>query len=262
MGGKYKKRVFISFDSICPMKCKHCYTYELDLRKKERNVDELVNSLDGKEFDVIYVSKSYENFYNERKGIDLCNALWDKFRKDIFVITRRFLTDQGVEQLADLNERMMKSGNRLYLGISVSAIESSFVVEDQEHCSSTIERLQNLKRAKKYGIKTLLIIRPLLPTNMIPVEEPLELIRRSKDFIDAVISSGLIVTDKIQKNLNCDRKDMKYLEYGDSAYLADLQSESVKYVDVRSEIEELRKYCVENGVAFFEHSMTALNAIG
>lgn len=262
MDDKYKKRVFISFDSTCPMKCKHCYTYELDLIKKGRNIDELVNSLEEKEFDVIYVSKSYENFYDERKGIELCNALWNRFHKDIFIITRRFLSDQGVEQLADLNERMMKSRNKLYFGISASAMESSFVVEDKIQCPSAIERLQNLKRAKEYGIKTILIIRPLLPENMVPVEEPLELIRRSKDFIDAVISSGLIVTDKILKNLNCGRKDIKYLEYGDSAYLADLQSESVKYVDVKSEIEELRKYCVENGVVFFEHSMPALNAIG
>ena len=261
MADKYKKRVFISFDSTCPMKCKHCYTYELDLQKKERSIAELVNSLEGKEFDVIYVSKSYENFYNEEKGIDLCNALWNRFHKDIFIITRRFLTDQGMEQLADLNERMSQSGNRLYFGISVLAMESSFEVENIEHCPSALERLQNLKRAKEYGLKTILIVRPLLPANIIPLEEPMELIRQSKDFIDAVISSGLIVTDKILKNLNYDRKDIKYLEYGDSAYLADLQGKSVKYVDVRSEIEELRRYCTENGLAFFEHSMPALNAL-
>ena len=128
---KYEKRVFVSYDTICPMKCKHCYTYELELREKPRTADELVKSLTDEIFDIIYVSKSYENFYDEEKGILLCESLWEKFHKDIFIITRRRLSDSTLAALARLNQQMRIKGNGLYLGVSVSANDSASILENQ-----------------------------------------------------------------------------------------------------------------------------------
>ena len=72
----YKTRVMVSFDGYCPLHCKHCYTYELHHQlKKQRTVDEIVESISGKQFDIIYVSQSYENFQKEEDGIELCKAL-------------------------------------------------------------------------------------------------------------------------------------------------------------------------------------------
>lgn len=258
---KYEKRVFVSYDTICPMKCKHCYTYELELREKPRTADELVKSLTDEIFDIIYVSKSYENFYDEEKGILLCESLWEKFHKDIFIITRRRLSDSTLAALARLNQQMRIKGNGLYLGVSVSANDSASILENQNFCPTSLERISNLERAKASGIKTLLLLRPLLPDNIIPVEEPLQLIEKSKEFVDAVISSGLIVTDQILHRMNLSQDNLKYLEKGDSDYLADLHSHSIRYVDVREEIQKLRECCSKNKVPFFEHSMPALNGI-
>lgn len=261
MGNKYRRRVFISYDNVCPMKCKHCYTYELKLRDKERNVDQLLTSISDKDFDIIYLSKSYENFYKEKRGIVLCKALWEQFHKDIFIITRKKLSDEAIKELAELNHHMKESGNGLYLGVSISAIQSSSILENQNYCSKAIDRLSNLERAKKIGIKTVLVLRPLFPDNIISVEEPLSLIEKSKSYIDAVVTSGLIVTDKILYNLNLKQSDMNYLEEGDSDYLADMQSDSIKYVDVRSEIKRIKESCCDKNIPFFEHSLPALNAI-
>lgn len=261
MENKYKRRVFVSFDAACPMKCKHCYTYELKQRNKQRNIDELVDSLVEECFDIIYVSKSYENFYDEKRGLLLCKALWERFHKDIFIITRRRLDDTTIEKLAQLNSEMRLNGSGLYLGVSASAMESASLLENQDFCPTVLERMSNLKRAKDLGIKTVLLLRPLLPDNIISIEEPLCLVEKSKGFVDVVISSGLIVTDKILHSLNLNQTDMKYLERGDSDYLADLHSDSIRYVDAQDEIQKIRECCKNNRIPFFEHSMPALNAI-
>lgn len=49
-------------------------------------------------------------------------------------------------------------------------------------CPTSSDRISNLERAKSSGIKTLLLLRPLLPDNIIPVEEPIQLIEKSKNF--------------------------------------------------------------------------------
>lgn len=252
---KYEKRVFVSYDTICPMKCKHCYTYELELREKQRTTDELVKSLTDETFDIIYVSKSYENFYDEKKGLLLCESLWKQFHKDIFIITRKRLSDSTISVLARLNQQMRINGNGLYLGVSVSATDSISILENQDFCPNSLDRISNLERAKAAGIKTLLLLRPLLPDNIIPVKEPLQLIEKSKNFVDGVISSGLIVTDQILHRMNLKKDDLKYLEKGDSDYLADLHSNSIRYVDVCVEIQKLRECCLKNEIPFFEHSM-------
>ena len=261
MESKYNNRVFISYDMACPMKCKHCYTYELKQRRKQRNVDELVESLADECFDIIYMSKSYENFYDEKKGLLLCEALWQRFHKDIFIITRRLLSNTIIEELAQLNREMRLKGNGLYLGVSASATKSGAFLESQEFCPTAMDRLYNLERAKALEIKTVLLLRPIFPDNIISVEEPLQLIEKSKDFVDAIISSGLIVTDKILNSLNLKQSNMKYLENGDSDYLADLESDSIRYVDVHNEIQKVKECCQNNKLPFFEHSMPALNSI-
>ena len=90
---RYQNRVLVSFDGICPMKCKHCYTYELNLASKNRSIDQIVLDLNDKKFDVIYLSQSYENFFDEKKGIELVRKLYDCYQKDIFIITSSYLTD-------------------------------------------------------------------------------------------------------------------------------------------------------------------------
>lgn len=258
----YKTRVMVSFDGYCPLHCKHCYTYELHHQlKKQRTVDEIVESISGKQFDIIYVSQSYENFQKEEDGIELCKALYDRYRKDIFIITRSRLRGEAINQLYELNKKMNDNGNHLFLAVSVCAGKSYGITESINLCPTPEARLENLKQAHECQINTLLIIRPLFPDTIIPVQECIQMIQKAKSYIDVVISSGLIVTQKIEEKLHLANKNIKYSVNGDSEYLANLNKEGVKYLDVEEELKKIELCCKKNAIPFYLHSMPALNHI-
>lgn len=256
---KYQKRAFISFDGYCPMNCRHCYTYELEQRMNTRTDIELIEELEQREFDIIYLSQTYENFYEEEKGIDLCKQLYQKYKKDIYIITRSKLSEKSISTLAELNNNMKKNNNQLYFAVSVCANESYGITEDVSRCPSPEERLEKLKQLHEKGVSTILLIRPLFPNQIISVEESKFLIEKSKEYINAVISSGLAVTDRILKKLGMSADKLTFLQNGDSDYLANLKKEQVRYLDVEEELMELETYCDKMKIPFFRHSLPALN---
>lgn len=256
---KYQKRVFVSFDGYCPMRCRHCYTYELANREHSRSCQKLVDDLMEKEFDVIYLSQTYENFFEEQKGIDLCKALYQKYEKDIYIITRSRLSEEGVAALSVLNQNMRKRGNKLYFAVSVCGNESYGITEDIFKCPTPLERLDNLRRLHEKRISTILLVRPLFPDQIIRLAECKALVNMASGYADAVISSGLVVTDVIIKRLGLNTAVLKYGKNGNSDYLANINSEQVRYLDVERELTELGSYCESLRLPFFKHSMPALN---
>lgn len=257
----YKTRVMVSFDGDCPLHCKHCYTYELQKTKKQRNMKEIVSDISGKQFDIIYVSQSYENFQSGEEGIALCKALYECYKKDIFIITRSELKETILNQMQELNKEMNRNGHCLFLAVSVCADESYGITETIDLCPAPEIRLENLKKAHERGIKTLLLVRPVFPDTVIPVKECIQLIEKSKNYISAVVSSGLIVTKRIEERLDLKDKNVKYLANGDSEYLADLDRENVRYLDVKEELKAIESYCQKSQIPFFLHSMPALNYV-
>ncbi len=61
--------------------CKLCYTFGLNEDNKNLTAEDIVDSLEGKIFDVIYVSHNKENFIDPSKGIDLCRKLFSDITK-------------------------------------------------------------------------------------------------------------------------------------------------------------------------------------
>lgn len=261
MRSNYTKREMVSFDGRCPLQCKYCYTYDLQENFQHRSIEELVCSIDEKEFDILYFSQTYENFWVQKEGLYFCEELYRKYKKDIFIITKSLLNDNSILRLADLNRQMKNNGNQLYLGVSVCANESYGEVEQKGLCPSPIERISNLERGYRQGIKTLLLLRPIFPDNIVPVRECLDLIGRIKSEVCAVVSSGLITTPNNLKELRLERESLRYLENGDSNYLANIEREKVSFVNVEDELKIIQNYCQEQKIPFFRHSIPALNNI-
>lgn len=262
MKNKYIKRSMISFDGRCPLRCKYCYTYDLECSEKKRNIEELVNSLSKQNCDIIYVSQTFENFYDQDAGIRLCRDLYLKYKKDIFIITKSCLTDQSILKLAELNALMKENGSQLYFGESVCSDNSYTRVEDERWCPSPAERLSNLERLQPWGIKTLLILRPVFPAEIIPIEECTNLIKKAAPYINAVVSSGLIVTSNVLLNLGIRNNTILYMDNGDTDYLANIDKAKIKFVDVKNEMKIIQEYCEKLNVPFFTHTLPALNNIG
>jgi len=252
-----KTRELVSFDGPCPYKCKHCYTFGLNEKCENLSSEDIIKSLEGKNFDVIYVSHNKENFIVPTKGIDLCRKLFNKYHKDIIAITRNVFNEDELDDFSRLNDEMNRNGKILCLAVSIPALESVGVTEGEGLIPTPQKRIDFLKRAKAKGLRTVLVIRPLFPDKFIPISEPLQLIEECKDFVDCVLSSGLAVNDAILKQLEMKESDFNYLDGDNSNYLIGAIG-NAKYIDVKKEIQQLKEKCKSLNIHMFDHSLEAL----
>ena len=259
-------RKLVSFDGHCPVNCKHCYThdfvYETEINPDYGQINDLVSSLDdGKDFDVIYVSRRRENFIDESAGIELIKQLYRKYKKHILVITRMNLTKTCIDQLAQINCAMMTEGKRLVVAISIAADSSYNTIEDSQHIASPRDRCEALKKTHEAGIQTILMARPILPNSIIPTREIIELIIEYKQSIDVVVSSGLAVNHRILSRLNKTEKDFIYLPGDNTEFLIGSEAKGIRYVDVSKELASIKESCIKIKIPFYTHSIQALNQL-
>lgn len=254
-----KKREIVSFDGPCPYNCKHCYTFGLNESVKNTSIQDIVDSLEGKDFDVIYVSHNKENFLNPSEGIKLCEELYKKYGKDMIAITRNVFNDEELDKLAELSKKMKENDKMFFLAVSIPAKESINITEGNGLIPTPSDRLDFLKRANSKGIKTILVIRPLYPNHIIPVKEALDLIDESYHFIDCVLASGLAVNKSVLSQLNMTEDQFKYLDGDNSNYLIGAVSGDTKYIDVSEELSKIKDKCNTLNIPFFDHSLSAIN---
>lgn len=255
------KRSIISFDGICPMNCRHCYTYDLEDNKEIKTIETILKEIENEESDIIYISRRYENFFIESAGLKLTRSAFEKYHKHIFIITRCNLTDECINDLAQLMNEMKEYGKKLVIAISIPAMMSYSITEDSNAISSPEERCEVIKRIYNQGIPVIAMLRPVYPDSIIPVEELKRIIDNVSGNVDAVVSSGLAVNEEIKKRLNMENVIFKYLEDNSQNYLVGSEAKNIKYIDVNEELGVLSDYCKNKGIPFFTHSMEALNYI-
>lgn len=253
-----KKRAFVSFDELCPYQCKHCYTYGIH-RKNNRTVDEIVDSISAEEFDIIYVSQKTDNFSNPARGIDLCERLFSRYQKDLFIITRNAFAEDDLSALLKLKQRMEKSARRLFVAVSLNATESIHISEDIEKACTPEKRIEFVKELSQKGFNPILMLRPVFPDRLIPVRECLQLVEKLNAYISCVVTSGLGINQDILGRLGLDESDFTFLK--DQEYLNGAIECEIQFVDVTYELQKITNKCNDIGVPVFLHSMPALNYV-
>ncbi len=255
----FSNRVIVSFEGRCEMNCKHCFALEQESNYMKNDIDIIVNSLFDKEFDIIYVSHNKENFFHASDGVNLCERLYEKYGKDICITSRCVLNDEMFNRIVLLNDKMKKKGKRIYWCESVPAVQSASIIEDLSIVPSPEERINFLGKLKINGVFAILSIRPLFPSEVIPNEEIRQLVQMALNRVDAIITGGLITTEEIDRRLDLNQDNWKFLENNDSEYLVGAINKNARFVDVRNEILYLRDCCEACGIKFFEHSLQAVN---
>lgn len=256
---KIHNREFVSFDGLCPYQCKHCFSFNLDHPKQMRTPKEIVDSLAGKNFDVVYVSQKKENFVNPDDGLHLCEKIFDKYGCNIVIITRNIFNPTQIQRLISLNHHMKKAGKFLFIGVSVVGLDSSSITENLSIIPSPEDRIHFAKQIYCMGIESMLLIRPLFPDKIIPFEELKKTIDMVAGNISCVLSGALMINENISKKLNMHESNLTFFDGGESEYLKGAISERMKFVDVRNEMSQLKNYCSKKNVPFFEHSIPAIN---
>lgn len=251
-----KKRAFVSFDEPCLFQCKHCYTYAIK-RGHIRTADEIVNSISDEAFDVIYVSQKTDNFSDPNRGLELCEKLFSRYKKDLFIITRNAFCDSEIERLCKLKERMDSCSTNLYIAISLNALDSNGICEDVHRVCTPEKRIEFIKRLSQKDFKPILMLRPVFPDNIIPVNECLEIIDSCAPYVSCVVSSELGINNDVLKRLALSKTDFCYLK--NQEYLQGAIDCEINFIDVRKELSIIQKECEKLNCHFFSHSMPALN---
>lgn len=253
------RREIVSFKGKCPLKCKHCFACEIvDEDEKEDEIQDVVDSLTGKRFDVVYVSHYKENFYNPQKGIELCEEIYKKYKCDICVTTRCILTSDLLLRVNELNDNMRENGNKLTFCISIPAYDSYNLFENDIIVPTPQQRIDFAGQLKNSGVTTIVTIRPMFPSLIVPNSEVCKIVDNCAGKVDAILTGGLYVSDNIIERLNISEDNLPYLENTDSEYLIGVEKK-FKAVNVNAEIDTLRDYCRKRDIPFFKHSMDALN---
>ena len=250
------KRALVSFQGPCPLKCKHCYTPELN-RASLSDTKDVVNSIKGTDAEIIYVSHDYENFYNQGKGIELCEKLFDKYHTHLMIITRMNLDDDIIKRLSALSVRMENEEKRLIFAESIFATDS-YRISESEICAPPRARIETLKKVKAKGIPTILMLRPVFPEKYVCLDEYKELLDSVKGYVNAVVTSGLIVTERILETLRIS-DEMDYGVNLGSEYLSSL--ENTNYVNVENELKFIVNECRKRNLRCYLHSMNVVEEI-
>ncbi len=251
-------RAFASFDGVCPFKCLHCYTYTKDFNSKgQTNISNIIEKLEKETFDIIYISGYKENFYPSNEGIDLIESIYERFNCHILFTTRNVFSKEEIQRLSQINKNMNKSKKLLFACVSISAGNSYRKIEPKELIKSPEERVMFLKKLFDEGIITILTLRPVFPDGYIPTKEYLDIINLMENNCDAIISSGIVVNEHILQQL----KDFpENYNYAQKPIMNCLQQDNllVKYVDVSTELENIKGKSYECNIPFFSESMDAV----
>ncbi len=250
------KRVFVSFDEYCPYQCRHCFTYEIK-RDKIRTIEEIVNSIKDETFDVVYVSQKNDNFADPQNGINLCKELFQNYKCNLFVITRNVLNLNQLMELESIKNGLSEINKRLFFAVSINALESREICEEVTLVPSPMERIDFLRRLSDKGFKPILMLRPIFPNNIIPINECLKIIEYAKNYVACVVYGGLGVNSDILKRLGMKATDFSYIK--NQEYLQGAIECEINFVDVTKEIKQIQEKCRSLNIPYFEHSMPALN---
>lgn len=251
-------RAFVSFDEFCPYECKHCYTYGIK-RNTIRSIDEIVASISECNFDVIYVSQKNDNFSNPMRGFKLCDTLIERYKQNLFAITRNVFSEAELAELVSLKQKLANISKHFFIAVSINATDSISVSENTSKTCTPKQRVAFIKALSEKGFKPILMLRPIFPDRMIPVDECLQLIDELHPYISCVVTSGLGVNDDILSRLGMLESDFVYSN--NQEYLDGAITGEIRFIDVDYELQQIREKCAEVGIPVFLHSMPAINYI-
>lgn len=166
-GLKIDKERLLTYSQLsCPLDCKYCFVEDLNFNQK-RNVayfsekqfallSELPESVN-----LIMLGCDTEFFQAQRQSLKILERMIG-VKRDISVVTKLSLPRGFVDELANIEHELNKNGNFLTFSISLPTLNSATIWEPK--APNPIKRIETLKNISDVGIKTLVAIRPLLPT--------------------------------------------------------------------------------------------------
>jgi len=179
----------------CPLDCTYCFVegmnfnQEKDIAYLSEKQFELIRQL-PEEIKIIMLGCDTEFFQHKDEALQTLEKL-SELNHDISVVTKLPLPEQYIEKLRSIVENIDEHGNLFSFSISLPCTESSRIWEPK--IPSPEKRIKTLENVYKSDIKTLVALRPLLPT--VNEEEFEDIVSRTKDYQYGYYSGPLYLKD-------------------------------------------------------------------
>jgi DNA repair photolyase len=158
------------------------------------------------EIKTIMLGCDTEFFQNKKESLEILKKLI-KLNKDISVITKLSLSENFIREIKKIDDELNKNNNFLVFSTSLSSLCFSGIWEPG--VPSPQKRIETLESAYKNGLKTLVALRPLLPT--VDNNELERLVNLTKNFCFGYYSGPLylkkldLLTEKEKQDLNIEK---------------------------------------------------------
>lgn len=189
-----QERVLTYSKLKCPYGCKYCFAEDIII-DQEKNVSylsekqfELLEQL-PEEVSLIMLGCDTE-FFQSKNSLEVLERVSD-LEKDVSVVTKTPLSPEYIGQLKRINDKLEQNGKLFTFSMSLPCLDSA--KEWETKTPDPRKRIQTLKDVYEAEIKTLVAIRPLLPT--LPDGELKEIVASTKDYCYGYYSGPLYLKD-------------------------------------------------------------------
>jgi len=174
-------RVLTYSQLSCPLECKYCFVGDMNYNQK-RNVSYLTPEQSKlleklpKEINLIMLGCDTEFLQSPKEALEILDKL-SNIHKDISVITKLSLTPDFIKKLKDIDDKLHTYDNFLTFSMSIPCFDSAKQWEPS--VPSPAKRIETLKAVHGTNMKTLVAMRPLIPS--ITDEELEKIVDSTKD---------------------------------------------------------------------------------
>ena len=222
-----KERALTYSQLACPFDCVYCFVEDINF-----NQHRFVNYLSEKQFELlkqlpknvqlIMLGCDTEFFQDRTDSLEALNRLVG-LKKDISVVSKMSLEEDFIDELRKIDINLKENGNFLTFSESIPCLESSPKWEPK--APDPLKRINTIEKVFGDGIKTLIAIRPLLPS--VPNNELEKIIDLTKNYCFGYYSGPL--------------------------YMKDLNNPVLKDIDLKKlKVEKMQPHWMPEGNEFFK----------
>ena len=254
-----QERVLTYSKLSCPFDCRYCFAEDMnynqnrDVAYLSSEQKELLGNL-PEQIKLIMLGCDTEFFQSKQNAHEILNGLL-VFKKDISVVTKSFLSPDYIRQLKGVDEKLRQNNNSLFFSMSLPCFDSA--EEWEPKAPAPEKRVETLASVHEAGVRTLVAIRPLLPT--ISEEELNRIIDSTKRHASCYYSGPLylkdlnspLLTQEQVSNLNVERMQPHWMPDKNVFYR----------IEKEGQMELLKKLIEDKGKLLFEGAADAIKHI-
>lgn len=245
----------------CPYSCAFCYVKSDFMKYMKLEIEDIIKFLkkNKEKYNIVYISGDTDSFAPPRTdiSIELIKRISECIDVDITFTTRTTFNEESLKKLRNINDYMKNKNHKLIASISISRLYSADYIEPKP-IPSPEERIETLKKLKENGLYTILATRPFLP--IIDANEYIEIIKRAKGYIHAVLGEIWYADEKLVKDV-CKNIEIKRIQFVEKTMDFDNNNKIWKCYEANEIVQKVSQFCKDNEIPFYMRSNPAIEYI-